>query len=166
MADIDHLLSQMTLEEKVSLLAGADFWHTVPVKRLGIPAMKVTDGPNGARGAEGTMGPTSVCFPAGIALGATWNPALVERIGQALADETKAKGAHILLAPTVNIHRSPLSGRNFEFYAEDPYLSGRTAIGYISGLQSHGVGACIKHFVCNDSEFERQSINSVVGERP
>ncbi len=162
---IENLLSHMTLEEKVSLLAGADLWHTVPVERLGIPALKVTDGPNGARGAEGTLGLTSACFPAGIALGATWNPALVERIGQALADETRAKGAHILLAPTVNIHRSPLSGRNFEFFAEDPYLSGRMAVAYITGLQSRGVGACIKHFVCNDSEFERQSINSVVGER-
>jgi beta-glucosidase len=162
---IENLIAHLTLEEKVSLLAGADLWHTVPVERLGIPVLKVTDGPNGARGAEGSMGPASVCFPAGIALGATWNPALVERIGQALGDETKAKGAHILLAPTVNIHRSPLSGRNFEFYAEDPYLSGRMAIAYIQGLQSRGVGACIKHFVCNDSEFERQSINSVVGER-
>jgi len=164
--DIATLIAQMTLEEKVSLLAGADLWHTVPIKRLGIPALKVTDGPNGARGADGHIGPASVCFPAGIALAATWNTALVERIGQALGDETKAKGAHMLLAPTINIHRSPLSGRNFEFYSEDPYLAGRMAIAYISGLQSRGVGACLKHFVCNDSEFERMTISSVVAERP
>ena len=120
------------------------------------------------RGARrgGSLGPTSACLPAGIALAATWNTALVERVGQVLGDETRAKGADILLAPTVNIHRSPLSGRNFEFYSEDPYLTGRMAVAYITGLQSRGVGACIKHFVCNDSEFERQSISSVVGERP
>lgn len=163
---IENLLSQITLEEKVSLLAGADLWHTVPVTRLGIPAMKVTDGPNGARGAEGTMGPSSVCFPCGVALAATWNPALVERIGNALADEVKAKGAHILLAPTVNIHRSPIAGRDFECYSEDPFLTSRMAVAYIKGLQNKGVGACIKHFVCNDSEFERNSMSSEIAERP
>jgi beta-glucosidase len=164
--DLDNLISQLTLEEKVSLLSGADLWHTVGVDRLGIPVLKMTDGPNGARGAEGSMGPPSACFPAGIALGATWNPELVQQVGAALGEETAAKGASILLAPTVNIHRSPLSGRNFEFYSEDPFLSGRMATAYIQGLQSRGVGACIKHFVCNDSEFERNSLNSVVGERP
>ena len=106
---IETLLTQMTLEEKISLLAGADQWHTVPIKRLGIPAFKMTDGPMGARGADEPSGPTSACFPCGIALGATWNPELVERIGKALAEETKSKGAHLLLAPTVNIHRSPIA---------------------------------------------------------
>ena len=128
--------------------------------------MKVTDGPNGARGAQGSMGPSSACFPSGIALGATWNPELVEQVGQALGEDTRTKDADILLAPTVNIQRSPLSGRNFEFYSEDPYLTSRMAVAYINGLQSRGVGACIKHFVCNDSEFERNSMSSEVGERP
>lgn len=163
---IEALISQMTLEEKVSMLAGADQWHTVPVKRLGIPVIKTTDGPMGARGADEPGAPTSACFPGGSALGATWNPELVERVGQALAEETKSKGAHILLAPTVNIHRSPIAGRNFECFSEDPYLTSRMAVAYINGLQSQGVGACIKHFVCNDSEFERQSISSEVAERP
>jgi beta-glucosidase len=162
---IEHLLAQMTLEEKVSMLAGASHWTTVPVERVGIPAIKVTDGPNGARGSKSIGGPTSVCFPVGVALAATWNPALVERVGVALGDEVKAKGAHILLAPTVNIHRSPLAGRNFECYSEDPYLSGRMAVAYITGLQSQGVGSCIKHFVCNDSEFERTTMSSEVSER-
>jgi beta-glucosidase len=166
MPDIEVLISQLTLEEKISLLAGADMWHTNPIERLGIPVLKVTDGPNGARGTEETMGSTSVCFPAGIALAATWNTELVECVGQALGDETRAKGAHLLLGPTVNMHRTPLSGRNFEFYSEDPYLAGRMATAYIRGLQSRGVGACIKHFVCNESEFERQTISSVVTERP
>ncbi len=162
---IDELLKQMTLDEKISMLVGADLWHSVPVERLGIPAMRVTDGPNGARGAGGSSGPTSACFPVGTALAATWNPALVERVGAALGEETKAKGAHILLAPTVNIHRSPLAGRNFECYSEDPYLASRMAVAYIKGLQSQGVGACIKHFVCNDSEFERHTMSSEVSER-
>jgi beta-glucosidase len=131
---IEELLSQMTLPEKVSLLAGADMWHTVPVERLGIPALKVTDGPNGARGGDANSGPTSACFPVGVALAATWNPDLVERVGAALAEETKAKGAHMLLAPTVNIHRSPVAGRNFECYSEDPHLTGCLAAAYIRGL--------------------------------
>jgi beta-glucosidase len=163
---IETLISQMTLEEKISLLAGADAWHTVPVKRLDIPVIKTTDGPMGARGADEPDAPTSACFPGGSALGATWNPDLVERVGKALADEVKSKGAHILLAPTVNIHRSPIAGRNFECFSEDPYLTSRMAVAYIKGLQSQGVGACIKHFVCNDSEFERQSISSEISERP
>jgi beta-glucosidase len=162
---IEELISRMTLEEKVSMLAGADAWHTVPVERLGVPAMKVTDGPVGARGADASGGPPSACFPSGVALAATWAPDLVERVGQALAEETRAKGAHILLAPTVNMHRSPLAGRNFECYSEDPYLTSQMAVAYIKGLQSGGVGACIKHFVCNDSEFERMSMSSAVGER-
>ena len=115
---IESLLAQMTLEDKVSLLAGADQWHTVPVKRLGIPVIKTTDGPLGARGADEPGAPTSACFPGGVTLGATWNPELVERVGRALADEVKAKGAHILLAPTVNIHRSPIAGRNFESWVK------------------------------------------------
>ena len=97
---IDDLISQMTLDEKISILAGADLWHSVAVPRLGIPQFKVTDGPNGVRGAWGSMGPTSVCTPVGIALGATWNTELVEKVGNVLADELKAKGSHILLAPT------------------------------------------------------------------
>ncbi len=163
--NIESLIAQMTLEEKISLLAGADMWRTVPVQRLGIPVLKTTDGPIGARGEDEPDGPTSACFPCGTALAATWNPALVERVGQALGEETRSKGAHILLAPTVNIHRSPLAGRNFECYSEDPYLTSQMAIAYIRGVQSEGVGACIKHFVCNDSEFERRSMSSEVGER-
>ncbi|MER3483353.1 MAG: glycosyl hydrolase, partial [Meiothermus sp.] len=154
----------MTLGEKISLAAGSDFWHTTPVPRLGIGRIKVTDGPNGARGAEWD-GISSACFPCGTALAATWNPDLVRQVGNALADEVHSKGASVLLAPTVNIHRSPLGGRNFECYSEDPYLSSRMAVAYITGLQEKGVAATVKHFVGNDSEFERNSINSEIGER-
>lgn len=163
---IDNLLGQMTLQEKVALLAGADMWHTVPIERLGIPSLKMTDGPNGARGSGRSANSlTSACFPVGIALAATWNTELVEHIGQALAQEALSKGARVLLAPTVNIHRSPLNGRNFECFSEDPYLSARMAVAYITGVQSEGVGATVKHFVCNDSEFERFTISSEVRER-
>ncbi len=165
MSRIDDLLSQMTLDEKISMLAGADLWHSVPVPRLGIPQFKTTDGPNGARGAWGTMSSPSVTTPVGIALGATWNPKLVEEVGNVLADELKAKGAHILLAPTVNIHRTPIAGRNFECYSEDPFLSGMIASAYIKGIQDNGVGACIKHYIANDQEYERFSMSSEVDER-
>lgn len=163
---IEDLLSQMTLQEKVSLLAGTNMWYTVPVERLGIPSLKMTDGPNGARGAGSFSNAVkTTCFPAGISLASTWNTELVGRVGQALADETKAKGAQVLLGPTVNIQRSPLGGRNFECFSEDPYLSARLAVAYITGLQQKGVGASIKHYVCNDEEFERFSISSEVRER-
>ena len=165
MSRIDELISQMTLDEKISMLAGADLWHTMAVPRLGIPQFKVTDGPNGARGAWGDMGPESVATPVGIAIGATWNPELIEKVGGVLADEVKAKGAHILLAPTVNIHRTPIAGRNFECFAEDPFLSGMIASAYIKGIQDKGVGACIKHFIANDQEYERHSMSSEVDER-
>src|SRR5215216_6157414 len=165
MSPIDDLLSQMTIEEKISMLAGADLWSSAPVPRLNIPQFKTTDGPNGARGAWGSMASPSVATPVGIALGATWNPALVEKIGNVLADELEAKGAHILLAPTVNIHRTPIAGRNFECYSEDPFLSGMLASAYIKGIQDKGKGACIKHFVANDQEFERKSISADVDER-
>ena len=138
------------------MLAGTNMWYTVPVERLGIPSLKMTDGPNGARGAGGfTGGVKAACFPAGISLASTWNTDLLERVGQALAHEAKMKGAQVLLAPTVNIQRSPLGGRNFECFSEDPYLSARLAVAYINGLQQEGVGASIKHYVCNDEEFER-----------
>jgi len=163
---IEELLGLMTIEEKVSMLAGSAMWYTTPVERLGIPAIKVTDGPYGARGGESFAGgPTSACFPVSIALASTWNTELVERVGQALGEEARTKGAHILLAPTVNIHRSPLNGRNFECYSEDPYLSARMAVAYVKGVQSQNVGTAIKHYVCNDSEFQRTTISSEVGER-
>ncbi|MCL6654636.1 glycosyl hydrolase [Agrobacterium rubi] len=163
---IENILNQMTLEEQVSLLAGADFWTTVPVERLGVPKIKVTDGPNGARGAGSLVaGVKATCFPVAIALGATWNPELVERMGVALAGQAKSKGASVLLAPTVNIHRSGLNGRNFECYSEDPLLTAALAVAYIQGVQSKGIAATIKHFAGNESEIERQTMSSDIDER-
>ncbi len=163
---IEEKLNELTLAEKATLLAGADMWHSVAVERIGMPVLKVTDGPNGARGQDGNTGPTSADFPVGMAMGATWNVDLIKQVGEALAEETKAKGAHVLLAPTVNIHRTPNAGRNFECFSEDPFLSGTIATAYIKGLQENDVAACIKHFVANDQEFERTSMSSEVAERP
>jgi beta-glucosidase len=163
---IDEILNQMTLEEQVSLLSGADFWTTVAIERLAVPKIKVTDGPNGARGGGSFVGGVkSACFPAAIGLGATWNPDLVRQMGVALAEEAKSKGARVLLAPTVNIQRSGLNGRNFECYSEDPHLTSELAVAYIEGVQSQGIAATIKHFVANESEIERDSISSDVDER-
>jgi beta-glucosidase len=161
---IEKLIIELTLDEKAALVAGIDLWHGPGVPRLGIPALKVTDGPSGARG-EQWSGRPSANFPCGSALGATWNPALVHEIGIRLGVETKRKQAHALLAPTVNIHRHPLAGRNFECYSEDPFLSARIAVGYITGVQSQGIACTAKHFVANDSEFERMTISSEVDER-
>lgn len=165
MSKIESLLQQLTLDEKISMLAGTELWYSTGVPRLGIPSFRMADGPNGVRGIWSEMSPTAAATPVGVALGATWNPALVEKIGRVLAAEVKDKAGHILLAPTVNIHRTPIAGRNFECFAEDPYLSGLMASAYIKGLQDQGVGACIKHFVANDQEFQRETISSEVDER-
>jgi len=163
---ITQLADQMTLEEQVSILSGEDFWSVPAIDRLGIGKLRVTDGPNGARGGGSLIGGVkSASFPVGIALGATWNVELVKEIGAALADEVKSKQAHMLLAPTVNIHRSVTNGRNFECYSEDPILSGELAVAYIVGLQGQGIGATIKHFVGNESEIERTTMSSQIDER-
>jgi beta-glucosidase len=161
---VEKLIDDLTLDEKAALVAGIDLWHGPGVDRLGIPPLKVTDGPSGARG-EQWSGRPSANFPCGTALGATWNTGLVNEVGKRLGVETKRKQAHALLAPTVNIHRHPLAGRNFECYSEDPYLSARMAVAYITGVQSEGVSCTVKHFVANDSEFERMTISSEVDER-
>ncbi len=165
MSKINNLIAQLTLDEKISMLAGTELWYSTAVPRLGIPSFRMADGPNGVRGIWSEMSPTSAAIPVGMALGATWNPELVEKIGNVLADEVRDKNGHILLAPTVNIHRTPIAGRNFECFAEDPYLSGMLASAYIKGLQDKGVGACIKHFIANDQEYERKTISSEVDER-
>ena len=162
----DALRAEMTPREKANFVAGDDMWHTAPIDRLAIPAMKVTDGPNGARG-DGLLGtgtPTA-CIPSGAALGATWDPELVEELGSLLGVESRAKQAHVLLAPTINLHRSPKGGRNFECYSEDPLLTGKLAAAFIRGVQSQGVGVTAKHFVGNDSEFERNTIDTQIDER-
>ena len=154
-------MASLTLEQKVSLLAGHDNWHSKALP--GVPAMRMSDGPAGVRGTSWT-GPASASFPCGTALGATFDPALVEEVGAALGEEARSKGAHVLLAPTVNLHRTPIGGRNFECMSEDPVLTARIAVGYIRGVQQHHVACCVKHFVGNDTEFERHTISSEIDE--
>lgn len=164
MQDIDAILDRMSLEEQVSLLSGQDFWSVPGGEGRGV--LRVTDGPNGARGGGSLIGGvTAAAFPVGIALGASWNPGLAQEIGKALAQEVKSKGAHVSLAPTVNIQRSVTNGRNFECYSEDPILTAELATGYIKGLQGEGISATIKHFAGNESEIERTTMSSDIDER-
>lgn len=156
---------ELTLEEQAALTAGKDFWHTVPIERAGIASLRMTDGPSGARGERWSVY-TSACLPSGSALAATWNRDLVRRVGRVLGDETRQKGAGLLLAPTVNLHRHPITGRHFECFSEDPVLTAELAVAYINGVQERGVGAVVKHLVCNDQEFERHTISVDIDERP
>ena len=163
---IEQLVDSMSLAEQVSLLSGQDFWSVAPNERLGVGTLRVTDGPNGARGGGSLIGGVkSASFPVGIAIGASWNPAMAEEIGAAIGDEVKSKGAHVSLAPTVNIQRTVTNGRNFECYSEDPLLTGSLAVGYIKGLQKNGVSATIKHYAGNESEIKRTTNSSEIDER-
>ncbi|QXC61646.1 glycoside hydrolase family 3 C-terminal domain-containing protein [Aquihabitans sp. G128] len=161
---VDAVLALLTLDEKASLTAGDDVWHLPGIERLGIGRLKVSDGPSGARGERiGTR--RSMAFPCGTAMGATWDVELIGRLGVALGQEAADKGAHVLLGPTVCIPRTPLGGRTFESFAEDPWLSARLAVAYVRGVQGTGVGCCVKHFACNDQEHERMTISVQVDER-
>ena len=150
----------MTLEEKIDLLGGVDGFCVSGVPRLAVPRFKMADGPLGVR----NYGPATT-MAAGIALAATWNPDLAERVGKEIGRDARAKGVHFLLGPGVNIYRAPMNGRNFEYFGEDPFLASRIAVGYIQGLQSQGVSATIKHFMGNNSEFDRHNMDSVIDER-
>jgi beta-glucosidase len=161
---VEQLLDQMTLAEQVSLLAGRNMWNTVPNDRIGLEKMRVSDGPGGVRGSK-FDGPSSMNVPCGTAIAASWDTALVRDIGELLGREVVAKGARVHLAPTINLHRTPVGGRNFECMSEDPYLTAITAREYVLGVQSQGVASCIKHFVGNDTEFERMTIDSQIDER-
>jgi len=161
-ADVEGLLAELTLEEKCAMVAGADLWSVPGCERLGIPAWRVSDGPVGVRG-RGTV--PGVVLPCPTAMGATWDPELVEELGAALGEECLDRDVDLLLAPTVNLHRSPRGGRHFEAFSEDPELTARLAVAYIGGVQSRGVGACVKHFVANEQEQERFTVDTLVDER-
>lgn len=163
---IDALLRAMTLEEKCLFVAGKNMWETLNIDHLGIRSLKCTDGPAGVRGATWIDGTHTTYVPCGIALAATFDRALVQRVGEILGRETRSKNAHILLAPTMNISRSPLGGRNFENFGEDPLLTGVMASHYIRGVQTQPrVGACMKHYVANDMETRRFNMDETIDER-
>ncbi|KAH7349654.1 glycoside hydrolase superfamily [Plectosphaerella cucumerina] len=163
--DIEKAIESLSLSEKVSLLAGSDFWHTTPIPSHGIQAVKCTDGPNGARGSRFFNPVPALCIPCGTGLGATWNPDLIYAAGQLLSRECEAKAAHVWLGPTVNIVRGPLNGRGFESFSEDPLLSGVLAGAIIQGVQSRGTLAALKHFVANDQETDKMAIDVCMSER-
>jgi beta-glucosidase len=167
---IQSIITQMTLEEKAALCTGATAWKTVPIERLGVPEMIVSDGPHGVRrvaDAE-SLGRTSLpatCFPTASCMGSSWDPTLLREVGEAIAEECIALDVDVVLGPGVNMKRSPLCGRNFEYFSEDPYLAGEMAASFIDGVQSKGVGTSLKHFAANNQEFQRFSINAIVDER-
>lgn len=156
---VNALLSRMTLEEKLDYIGGVRSFYIRPIERLGIPELKMADGPAGVR----NYGPSTTF--GGIGLAATWDPQLVRRMGMEIGRDARARGVHFLLGPGVNIQRGPMGGRNFEYYGEDPFLASRTAVAYIDGVQSQGVIATIKHFAGNNSEFDRHNTDSVIDER-
>ena len=161
---IEALISELTLEEKVSILSGSSAWHTTAVPRLNIPRVKMTDGPIGARG-DSVSGATSACFPSASCLSSSWDKDSVEDIAKAIGIEAKSKDADVLLGPTINLHRHPLGGRHFECYSEDPLLTGELASSYVRGVQSVGVSACLKHFIGNDTEYQRHFVSSNIDDR-
>ncbi len=172
MEKIKNTLSQMTLEEKAALCSGKNFWFLKDNERLGIPSIMVTDGPHGLRkqvGAGDHVGlqesVPATCFPTASALAATWNRELVHQVGVALGEECRAENVGVILGPGANIKRSPLCGRNFEYFSEDPYLSGEIAKSHINGVQSQGIGTSLKHYVANNQEYRRMTIDTVVDER-
>ena len=150
-----------SLEERIAVLAGVDHWHTAA--SAGVPTIRVSDGPAGVRGTDWN-GPRSASFPCGTALAASFDPALVREVGVALGREAQSKSAHVLLAPTVNLHRTPIGGRNFECMSEDPWLTADISAAYIDGVQSVGVACCVKHFVGNDTEYRRMTVSSNIDE--
>ncbi|WP_315371331.1 glycoside hydrolase family 3 C-terminal domain-containing protein [Paenibacillus xylanexedens] len=170
--NIKELVQRMTLEEKAGMCSGLDFWHLKGVERLGIPSIMVTDGPHGLRKQDGSadhLGLTSsvpaTCFPSAAGLASSWDKELARQVGVALGEECQAEDVAVLLGPGVNIKRSPLGGRNFEYFSEDPLLSTQMATGHIQGVQSQGVGTSLKHFAVNNQEERRMSIDAVVDER-
>jgi len=156
--------AELSIAQQVALLGGADVWHTTGFDDPPVPPIRVSDGPAGVRGTS-FAGARSASFPCATALGATWDPRLIEQVGRALGREAHSKAANVILAPTVNLHRTPISGRNFEFPSEDPVLAAAFAVAYVRGVQREGVAACIKHFIANETEFERMTISSEVDER-
>tara|TARA_X000001036_G_scaffold310855_1_gene289572 strand:- start:1002 stop:3428 length:2427 start_codon:yes stop_codon:yes gene_type:complete len=164
MTNINKLIQDLTLKEKISLMSGFNSWYTNKIERLGVPSIKMSDGPNGVRG-DSTSGKSSACFPCAISIGSTWDMDLINQLGVALGEEAKVKDVDVLLGPTINIHRHPLGGRHFESFSEDPFLTGKIATEYVKGVQSQNVAACLKHFIGNDTEYERHLVSSNIDEK-
>jgi len=165
MSVIEEALAALDLEAKVKLLSGQDFWTLPAIPEIGLRSLVMSDGPIGLRGIGWRPDDPSIALPSPTALAATWDPALARTAGRVLGQEARRKGVHVLLAPTVNLHRSPLGGRHFECYSEDPLLTGEIGAAYVAGVQDQGVGTTVKHFVANDSETDRFTVDVRVGQR-
>jgi beta-glucosidase len=165
-ARLTSLLAELTLEEKVQLLTGRDFWTTWPLEKIGLRRMLFSDGPTGVRGEVWDEREPSMNFPSAAAISSSWDPAIADRLGAASAVEARRKGVDVVLGPTINLHRSPLGGRHFEAFSEDPVLTAELAAAYVSGVQRNGVGATPKHYIANDSETDRFTVDVKVGGRP
>ncbi|MEW1723204.1 glycoside hydrolase family 3 C-terminal domain-containing protein [Streptomyces sp. NPDC093109] len=163
---VEAALGTLELADKARLLAGQDMWSLPALPAIGLGSLVMSDGPIGVRGVRWTADDPSVALPSPTALAASWDPELARRAGRLLAQEARRKGVHVLLAPTVNLHRSPLGGRHFEAYSEDPYLTGEIGTGYVLGVQDGGVGTTVKHFVANDAETDRFTVDNIVAPRP
>ena len=172
--DIEKIISQMTLEDKIALCEGANFWETKTFEKYGIPKMFVCDGPSGLRKQNVTGGTDmlgvnnsdpATCFPAAVTTGNSWDPQLMETVGKAIGEEARNQGVGVVLGPGCNLKRNPLCGRNFEYLSEDPYLSGKMAAGFIRGVESQGVGTSLKHFAANSQETSRFTSDSIMDER-
>ncbi len=170
--DLKKIVEKLSLEQKAHLLSGKDFWSTYSIAKAGIPSVTLSDGPHGVRKQEGAGDQLGLngsvpatCFPTAATIANSWDPALGEEIGRCLGEEAAVQDVSVLLGPGLNMKRSPLCGRNFEYFAEDPYLAGKMAAGYIRGIQENGVSACPKHFAANNTELRRQASDSVVDER-
>ena len=163
--DIEQTLGKLTRDEKISLLSAVDFWHTKEIERLGIPSVRVSDGPNGIRGTRFFDSVPSGCFPNGTGLASTFDEELLKEAGKLMGKEAVAKNAAVILGPTTNMQRGPLGGRGFESFSEDPYLAGVATASVVQGIQSEGIAATVKHFVCNDLEDQRFSSNATLSER-
>ena len=163
---LESLLASLTLKEKVQLLTGRDFWSTWPMEKIGLRPLVFSDGPSGVRGEVWDERKPSMNFPSAAVISSTWDPAIADRLGAASAVEARRKGVDVVLGPTINLHRSPLSGRHFEAFSEDPVLTAELAAAYVDGVQRNGVGATPKHYVANDSETDRFNVDVLVGERP
>lgn len=163
--DIDSVLDQLTLQEKIHLVSGLDSWHTYPVPRLGIPSLRISDGPNGVRGTKFFNSVPTACIPTGTAIASCWNTELMNELGKEMGAQCRAKGAHCLMGPNINMARSLLSGRSFESLGEDPMLTGLLALAYCQGVHDQKIMVCPKHMVCNDKEDYRMTMNVLVSER-
>lgn len=170
--DYVEILKKMSLEEKAALCSGQSFWTTVPIEKYGIPSVRMTDGPHGLRSEKESVGTNvmresypATCFPPAVTAASTWDPALIEEEGAAIASEAKSLGVTTVLGPGVNVKRSPLCGRNFEYFSEDPFLAGRMGAAWVHGVQKNGVGVSLKHFCANNQEHLRMSIDTLVDER-